>query len=259
MTPITQNLFKETLSWYFSYADSYSSGDADCQEHILLKKKHSLRVAALSGVIARELGLANEDIVLAKIIGLLHDIARFEQYARYRTFQDKASFDHGNFGSQLLCKVAPLDGVDNNAHEIISCATLHHNKIDIPVVLAERETLHTRIIRDADKLDIIFLTCGYLKSGSKFPAVFPARNGRLSPKIVEALARRQRIDYSMVQSMSDFHLLQIGWVYDLNFLSSLAILNKRDHMSILKVALPTSTEIEELFLQIDRYIQEKLA
>ncbi len=258
MVPVTQHLFEQTLSWYFSYAESYYSTNTDCQEHILLKKKHSLRVAALSGVLARKLRLSSEDIALAKIIGLLHDIARFEQYTRYRTFHDKASFDHGNFGSKLLCKVDVLAGMDNNLRDIIICAVLHHNKIDIPATLSEQETLHTSIVRDADKLDIINLTCRYLKTGRKFPTVFPARNGRLSPEIMQALAQRQPIQYSMIQSLCDFHLLKIGWVYDLNFAASLTILHTRNNINTLKKALPSSTELEERFVEIDRYIQEQI-
>ncbi len=258
MAPVTQSLFHQTIAWYFSYVARYYSSDADFQDHILLKKKHSLRVAALSGVIARELGLAYEEILLAKIIGLLHDIARFEQYTRFQTFNDKISFDHGEFGAQLLGQVDCLEGIDNDLCEIISCAVFHHNKINVPATLSEREALYTRIIRDADKLDIIYLTCRYLKNGHRFPTVFPASNGQLSPRIVEALAARQLIDYSMVQSLYDFHLLKIAWVYDLNFTPSLAIIHQRKHINILKAALPTSTELEEQFMLLDRYIQDGL-
>nr|WP_321464609.1 HD domain-containing protein [uncultured Desulfobulbus sp.] len=258
MLPVTEPLFQQTLAWYFSYAKSYFSDDANCQEHILLKQKHSLRVAALIGVLARELGLSDEERVLAKLIGLLHDIARFEQYTRYQSFHDKVSFDHGEVGAKLLCEVGPLQGLDNDLREILSCAILHHNKIDIPTTLSKRETLHTRLVRDADKLDIIYLTCSYLKNGSRFPTVFPAGAGQVSPEIVHALARRQLVEYGMVRSLGDFHLLKAGWVYDLNFTPSLDILHRRGHLSLLKAALPASTEIEEIFNQIQHYIQERL-
>lgn len=258
MIPVTETLFQQTLTWYFSYAKSYFSDDANCQEHILLKQKHSLRVAALSGVLARELGLSDEERVLAKLVGLLHDIARFEQYTRYQTFHDKVSFDHGEVGSKLLCEVRPLEGINNDLRGILSYAILHHNKIDIPTTLSKRETLHTRLVRDADKLDIIYLTCSYLKNGSRFPTVFPAGAGQVSPEIVQALARKQPVEYGMVRSLGDFHLLKIGWVYDLNFTPSLDILHKRGHLNLLKAALPASTEIEELFNQVQSYIQEQL-
>ena len=258
MIPITEDVFHQTLAWYCSYAKSFFSDDPECQEHILLKHKHSLRVAALSGVLAREMGFSVEERALAKLIGLLHDLARFEQYTRYRTFHDKVSFDHGEVGSQLLGEVTPLVGIDRELRTLIGRAIRHHNKIDIPTTLSQREMLHTRIVRDADKLDIISLTCRYLQNGGTFPTVFPARNGQLSPEIVQAMAQRQPVEYSSVRSLGDFHLLKIGWVYDLNFTPSLAILHKRGHLGILKAALPRSAELEALFFQIDHYVQEQI-
>jgi putative nucleotidyltransferase with HDIG domain len=253
-----QNLFYEVLSWHRSYAELYHSDNIDCQEHILLKQKHSIRVAGLSGAIARKLELSYEDIVLAKIIGLLHDIARFEQYTRYQTFNDKVSFDHGEFGVKIISKVPPLEAINSNLRAIIHCAVLHHNKIEIPLDLPTRERLHARLVRDADKLDIIYLTCKKIQNGSKFPPAFPVRNGKLSSEIIQAIARKQQMDYDMIQSLNDFHLLKIGWVYDLNFKPSLAIIKKRRNINIIQAALPASTELEKQFIHIDRYIEKQL-
>lgn len=255
----THNLFYEVLSWYRTYAELYYSDNVDCHEHILLKKKHSIRVAGLSGFIAKKLELSCEDIELAKIIGLLHDIARFEQYTRYQTFNDRSSFDHGEFGAKLIRDVVPLKEIDNDLRAIIDCAILHHNKISTPPNLSRRKKLHACIVRDADKLDIIYLTCQKILKGSMFPEAFPVRNGKLSPEIIESIAQRQQMDFNLIQSLNDFYLIKIGWVYDLNFKPSLSILNKRQSISILKTALPSSTELETQFSQIDHYVQEQLS
>ena len=65
-------------------------------EAIERKQKHSLRVMELSTKIATELKLSQDEINLATLIGLLHDIARFEQYTQYKTYRDVDSFDHGD-------------------------------------------------------------------------------------------------------------------------------------------------------------------
>ena len=36
------------------------------------------------------------------VIGLLHDIGRFEQEAQYHTFNDFKSMDHGDYGAEYL-------------------------------------------------------------------------------------------------------------------------------------------------------------
>ena len=50
---------------------------------IALKVAHILRVSSISKRIAIALNLNEEDINLAELIGLLHDIGRFEQIKQY--------------------------------------------------------------------------------------------------------------------------------------------------------------------------------
>ena len=42
------------------------------------------------------------DAWIAHAVGLLHDTARFSQYRDYQTFQDSASFDHGDRGAETV-------------------------------------------------------------------------------------------------------------------------------------------------------------
>ena len=49
-------------------------------ENIERKYVHTLNVMDLSEIIATSLNLNEEEIKLAKLIALLHDIARFEEY-----------------------------------------------------------------------------------------------------------------------------------------------------------------------------------
>jgi HD superfamily phosphodiesterase len=66
--------------WFLSHAESFYTPDSACQYNIMLKRNHSLRVSSLSGLISKKIHLSEEDIILAKIIGLLHDVGRFEQF-----------------------------------------------------------------------------------------------------------------------------------------------------------------------------------
>ena len=119
---------------------------------------HSLRVMDCAGRIAESINLSEEEIELAKLIGLLHDIARFEQYTKYKTFHDEESFDHGDKGAEILKNNGYIrryieeDKYDN----IILKAIKNHNKFKIEEGLSEKELLFAKIIRDADKLDIFY-------------------------------------------------------------------------------------------------------
>lgn len=68
---------------------------------IKLKVKHTYEVVKKSEYIAIGLGLDRENIELAKIIALLHDIGRFEQIKEFNEFSDK-NIEHAEFGVKVL-------------------------------------------------------------------------------------------------------------------------------------------------------------
>lgn len=86
-------------------------------EKIRLKVEHTYRVADISEQIAEKLGLSEEDIALAWLIGMLHDIGRFEQLRRFHTFVDSQSIDHSHFGVELLFQDGLLARFVDNSSE----------------------------------------------------------------------------------------------------------------------------------------------
>lgn len=74
------------------------------------KLAHIMRVAEISRKLATELNLSKEQVELAELIGILHDIGRFQQY---QIFDKKTSsieldntikFNHGEAGVEVLKK-----------------------------------------------------------------------------------------------------------------------------------------------------------
>ncbi|MDD2435236.1 MAG: HD domain-containing protein [Bacilli bacterium] len=117
---------------------------------------HSLRVMELCEKIATSLNLSEKEIKLATMIGLLHDIGRFEQWKSHQSYSNLI-IDHGDLGVELLFGKKLIDQFEiKENHEIIYAAIKYHNKYELPKLDKETE-LFCKIIRDADKLDIIFL------------------------------------------------------------------------------------------------------
>ena len=73
-------------------------------EKITIKIEHTYRVEKISKTIAENLNLDEENIQLATLIGLLHDIGRFEQVKRYNSFSDLETEDHASLGVEILKK-----------------------------------------------------------------------------------------------------------------------------------------------------------
>lgn len=83
---------------FSSYVNQFDLTD----ERIKLKVLHSYKVSTIAKEIALDIGLSEKDVCLAEIIGLFHDIGRFEQVKRYQTFLDSKSVDHAELGVSIL-------------------------------------------------------------------------------------------------------------------------------------------------------------
>ena len=77
---------------------AYTSAYGTDNPRITLKVEHTLRTAGFAEEIARAEGLSPDDVDLAWLLGLLHDIGRFEQVRRYDSFLDAATVRHAALG-----------------------------------------------------------------------------------------------------------------------------------------------------------------
>ena len=139
---------------FMNYVKNYDQEN----KMIVLKISHAFRVMEQSKNIAESLKLEKEQVDLATLIGLLHDIARFEQMKRYGTYEDKKSIDHGDLGAEMLSNLSFIRRFvsDDKYDNIIIFAVKNHNKYEIQDGLTDLELLHSKIIRDADKIDILY-------------------------------------------------------------------------------------------------------
>ena len=84
-----------------NYFDEYTKSYDMTKPELEYKYHHSYRVMDNMIVLAKSLSLPIKDVNLAKCIGLLHDIGRFEQFKKYQTFKD-IDMDHGDYGEKIL-------------------------------------------------------------------------------------------------------------------------------------------------------------
>ena len=89
---------KKIKDCFDKYVKQFNIDDNEIKE----KYNHSYRVMEYSIKIATSLNMSKEDIKTVAISGLFHDIARFEQWVSFKTWQTKKSFDHGDRGYKIL-------------------------------------------------------------------------------------------------------------------------------------------------------------
>jgi hypothetical protein len=251
----------ELESGFIEYANRFLTDDPLFSRNIILKREHSLRVRRESTEIVRSLDISGHDCFITEVAGLFHDVGRFEQYTRHRTFVDLKSEDHGQLGIAVLNELNFLDGFDAKDAEHILTAVSSHNRRTIPAEVSGRELLMSRVVRDADKLDIMHVLLDYYRHPETNDTVTldledsPA----ISEPIIRSVKCRESVAMRDLRTVTDFKIAQLGWVYDLNFPRSFQIYLERGYHYELLKHLPENSEISELFEIIDRYIFTKAA
>jgi len=140
------------------YFDFFIKNNFDLNnDKVYHKLNHTYCVVKNAKYICEDMKLSSEDTNLAMIIALLHDIGRFEQAKQMETFrEDITTYDHATLGIKLLFELNEIRNfVRNDKYdEIIKKAIGNHSRYILEESgLTEKEKLHCKIIRDADKMD----------------------------------------------------------------------------------------------------------
>ncbi len=227
--------------WFESYVQTYNDIDEEGSRNILLKVEHTRKVCEIMATLVEGEGLTAAEARIAGAIALLHDVGRFPQFRRWRTFRDSDSDNHARLGIEVIRQQGLLEGLPDAERTLIEEAVRFHNLLALPLRYKSPTTLFIRLIRDADKLDIwrVFFDYFRLPDDLRPSAVtlgFPDLP-EVTPACIGELAAGRIIHLEHVRVLNDFKLLQISWVYDLNFRSSYRLLQQRSHIPALAATI----------------------
>jgi putative nucleotidyltransferase with HDIG domain len=238
-------------AWFKEYVNTFEYDNSEFQRNIDIKRDHTYRVTEEIINIANQLKLNEDEQNLAAIIALLHDIGRFEQYDRYRTFSDNKSENHAELGTKILIRYKVLGSLDEEIQNLILCSIKYHNLPKLPGDETDTCLFYSRLIRDADKLDIWRVVTDYYhrKEGQRNVALeleLPDTPG-ISEEVYKALMNKDIVNMKYVKNINDIKLLQAGWIYDINFTPVLDIIRNRSYLEKLRDTLPDLKEINDIF------------
>jgi HD superfamily phosphohydrolase YqeK len=217
--------------WFQSYVEGFKDGDADTLHNVMLKEEHTRLVCQDIVGIGRDLGLQDQDLLLAEVCGLFHDVARFEQYLRYRTFLDRDSVNHAEFAVEILRKHSVLHRLGAEEEDLVLRAISYHNRPSLPEEEIERCLLHAMLLRDADKLDIYRVAADYYhqKPGE--------RNEAIGFDLPDTPGFSEDIRQALIEGR----------------------LQARGHLERIKDALPASEQVEGFFAEVQSNIRNRIA
>lgn len=236
--------FRHYLEVFKEYANHYDLNN----EKIKRKYEHSMRVMELSNKYAKLLSFSKDDVCLATLIGLLHDIGRFEQLKVFDTFLDSKSIDHAEYSVEQLFTNGEIRKFTDKEEwfPIIEFAIKNHNKLEIPVVEDERLLKHAKLIRDTDKVDIMFTMIGKCKEDES----------PVSKKVVDAIKRHGLINREYVKSRNDLIANQYGFVFDINY--DIVLKEYKNNFIKFHDAIKDKEKFRFAYDEVMKYIEERI-
>ena len=245
----------ELTGLYDSYVDTFREADGKLPAMMQLKRVHTDFVVKNAELIADGEGFSSVEREVALAACLLHDTGRYEQLRRFDTFQDSKSIDHAVFSHDIVKEKGWLeqvrsDALRSNARTILN-AVLYHNRRDLPPEVeanpASLLAVASHTVRDADKLDIFRVLEDQVahtdwKSDSR--AFWNlAVSAPPNPIVVDCIASARPVDYQHIQSLSDFVLIQVGWMISgLHFGTSRRLCRERGHLAYRRTFLHQLTD-----------------
>lgn len=272
---------KNVINAFAEYVRNYDPSD----EKIKLKIEHTYRVAGLCQRIAESLGLSEPDVDIAWLLGMLHDIGRFEQIRRFGTFNDAQSVDHAEFGADLLfkeglirkfaegyyeeCELAEPENqedeqiIKNNEHHnkdtgLLEMAIRQHNKYRVKEDLTERQRMFCDILRDADKVDIFKVNADIPMEIIYDVTTEELKNGIITKEVLESFYKKETVLKSVRRSAVDHIVGHISLLFELVYKESYRQAKEQGYVYKLLDFKSDVPEVNAEFDDMRKYIDEFL-
>jgi hypothetical protein len=215
-------------------------------------------------LITEGLGLDDNQKMLAETAVLFHDVGRFEQFIKYRSYNDVGTENHSLLALKVLAENKMLDCLAQREREIIEEAIRLHGEKELPDNLDEQTARIARLVRDTDKLDIYFVMINWLGDLRKNPQKYLGTMGysvedKYSGNIVEAVLNNRTIDYKDFKTLNDMVIGQLGWVADVNFVPTLKEIKRRKLLEQLATFLPDTEDVRRVLKHVQQQLEARIS
>ncbi len=247
-------------AWFGGYVRPFLKEAGHDASAVALKIVHSQRVRREIVEMGKSVGLNRSDLLLAEVTGLFHDIGRFEQFRKFHTFNDSKSIDHAVKGREVLERERILDDLSPEDRSIILDAVFYHNKLAVPLDFRGRKLTICRLIRDADKLDIlrVFDEIHQKGHGCQAAGLGLPQSGTVSEKVYEDILQEKVVNFKDVRNATDFLVMRLSWLYDINFPYALKKIQERGYIERMAKMVPEGQAQKEIFHAVNEYMRNRI-
>ncbi len=251
---------QKALAAFENYVKNYDKTD----EKVRLKIEHTYRVCALCEQIAKSSSFTKDEIELAWLTGLLHDVGRFEQLRRFGTFVDAQSIDHAEFGADILFQENKIrDYIDDNTEDtLLEKAVRCHSAYRVPETYTARERKFADVLRDADKIDILKVNILFPLEEIYNVTTQELKNCTVTPEVLQAFYEKHAVLRALKKTPVDNVVGHISLVYELVYPISTKIMCEQGYLEKLmdfhSELAQTNRQFDEIRAKMRQYIAEKV-
>jgi len=247
---------QQIRSAFDSYVNGFrKSDDLGYNRHMELKQEHTYGVVREAMALGRSLGMSLEQLAFVEVLALLHDLGRFEQFHTYGTFADAESENHAQMAVRISKELELLQGISKAHSDIIYQSILNHNLPKVPDEAPPDVAFYSRLLRDADKLDIWRVTLEYNVFHTIKTEAFPD-SYTVPSHLIACFEANQCIALGQIDSYYDSILYRLSWLFDLNFRHTIDQFVQRNITGELFKKLPVTTGLNPIVAAINQYVQQ---
>jgi hypothetical protein len=155
-----------------------------------------------------------------------------------------------------------LSHLSKEERNLILKTVEYHNRLEISECSKNSKELlfYLKLIRDADKLDILRITSetyeeGKIARNPVFEHYLPDTGG-CSETIIKDILNKKMAKIIDVRNINDLKLLRLSLIYDLNFPASLAILKEHKYLSTVISSMAELEEMTVIKRHFENYLDE---
>jgi hypothetical protein len=161
----------------------------------------------------------------------------------------------------VLEKNGVLSNIDEEDRLIVCRAILSHNRYRLSHVESSICQLYFKLIRDADKLDILKVITDNFEErlfNSKHALYFGLPDSpKCSPEIIDDILAGRMARITKLKTQNDMLLMYLSWAFDINFPLTLTLIEQRGYWDRILESLPNTKETHTLGLRIKGVIEDR--
>lgn len=250
--------------FFDSYVDKYideakANNDEKALANYMSKKVHTYNVVENILQIANMENL-DVDMEIVELLGLFHDIGRFEQFRKYRTFNDAISCNHAKMSIKVLEDERIIHKLDYEIRKYLVDPILMHNLKDLPRFDDKKMYYYTALIRDADKLDN-FRAVSEIKD--KYLANFKGKMSEepeIADEIVEKILESKSIYKYDLKTKLESQVVVLGYISsDINYKSTIKIIDEKKYVDRMFKNFEDTPKSRKIYEFVKEYVRRRIA